>query len=154
MNYILPIHSVTRWAVLLFGLWAVFSALAGVIGKRNYTAGDNKASLFFMIFCDLQLLIGLILYFNNSWFAQLRSNAKEVMSTPMLRYFAVEHALMMIIAWLMVHIGRSMVKRAGSDAQKHKKGLIWFGIALLIILAMIPWPFRTGGIARQLFPQF
>ena len=70
------------------------------------------------------------------------------------RFFAVEHALMMIIAWLMVHIGRSMVKKAGTDSAKHKRSLFWFGIAILIILAMIPWPFRHEGIARQLVPQF
>ena len=60
----------------------------------------------------------------------------------------------MIIAWLLVHLGRSMVKRADTDAQKHKKSLIWFGIALILILAMIPWPFRQEHIARALFPQF
>lgn len=124
----------------------------GLMSKRNFTANDNRAGLFFMIFCDLQLLAGLILYFNNSWFSQLTSNAKEVMQTSSLRFFAVEHALMMIIAWLMVHVGRSLSKRAGTDAQKHKKALIWFGLALLLILAMIPWPFRTG-IGRALFPQ-
>jgi hypothetical protein len=47
-----------------------------------------------------------------------------------------------------------MVKRADTDAQKHKRTLIYFGIALLLILAMIPWPFRQPGVARQLFPQF
>ncbi|TSA43357.1 MAG: hypothetical protein D4R55_01020 [Chitinophagaceae bacterium] len=66
----------------------------------------------------------------------------------------MEHISMMIIAWLLVHLGRSMVKRADTDAQKHKKSLIWFGIALILILAMIPWPFRQIGISRALFPQF
>ena len=77
-----------------------------------------------------------------------------VMKDPNDRFFAVEHAMMMIIAWLLVHVGRSMVKRAGTDAQKHKRTLIYFGLALILILAMIPWPFRQPGIARQFFPQF
>lgn len=154
MNYTLIIHNILRWAVLLFGLWTLINALSGVFGKRAYTANDNRANLFFMISCDIQLLIGLILYFNNPWFAMIKANAKEVMKDSALRFFAVEHALMMIIAWLLVHVGRSMVKRAGTDAQKHKKSLIFFGIAILIILAMIPWPFRVDGIARQLFPRF
>ena len=107
-----------------------------------------------MISCDIQLLIGLILYFTGMWFESLKSNTAEVMKNPAERFFAVEHALMMIIAWLLVHVGRSMVKRADTDAQKHKRTLIYFGIALLIILAMIPWPFRPAGIARELFPKF
>ena len=154
MNYTLIIHNILRWAILLFGLWTVVNALSGVIAKRVYSANDNRANLLFMTFCDIQLLVGLILYFNNSWFANLKSNTAEVMKNPPLRFFAVEHALMMIVAWLLVHVGRSMVKRADTDAKKHKLSLIWFGIALLIILAMIPWPFRQPGIARQLFPQF
>lgn len=153
MNYILPIHNILRWAVLLFGLWTLVNALTGVISKRNYGGADNKANLFFMICCDIQLLIGLILYFNNSWFNQLKSNAGEVMKNGTLRFFAMEHALMMIIAWLLVHLGRSMVKRTDIDAQKHKRSLIYFGIALLIILAMIPWPFRAE-IARPLLRGF
>jgi hypothetical protein len=154
MNYILPIHNILRWAVLLFGLWTLLSAISGVLSRRNYTGTDNKAGLFFMICCDIQLLLGLILYFNGMWFTMLKSDAAGVMKDSAKRFFAVEHVTMMIIAWLLVHIGRSMVKRADTDAQKHKKGLIYFGIAILIILAMIPWPFRQMGIARALFPQF
>lgn len=154
MNYSLIIHNILRWAVLLFGVWAVLSALFAVISKRRYSSSDNRVSLFFMISCDIQLLMGLILYFTGTWFEKLKSGMGEVMKNPAERFFAVEHALMMIIAWLLVHIGRSKVKRATTDEQKHKRTLIYFGIALIIIIAMIPWPFRQPGIARLLFPQF
>ncbi len=154
MNYTLIIHNILRWVVLLFGLWTLINALSGVFGKRKFTRGDNRTSLFFMISCDIQLLIGLFLYFNGAWFSQIKTNTKEVMANGVLRFFAVEHALMMIIAWLLVHIGRSMLKRADTDAQKHTRSLIYFGIAIVIIIAMIPWPFRQPGVARQLFPQF
>ena len=154
MNYTLVIHNILRWAVLLFGVWAVIAALAALISKREYRSSDNKSSLFFMLSCDIQLLLGLILYFTGMWFEKVKSNMGAVMKDTAERFFAVEHALMMIIAWLLVHVGRSMVKRANTDAQKHKRTLIFFGIALILILAMIPWPFRQPGIARQFFPQF
>ena len=154
MTYIIPVHNILRWAVLLFGVWTLLSALTGVFSKRNYTATDNKASLFFMISCDIQLLLGLILYFNGMWFDRVKSNMAEVMKNPMERFFAVEHAVMMIIAWLLVHIGRSMVKRSTIDSQKHTRSLIYFGLAIVIIIAMIPWPYKAPGISRQLFPQF
>ncbi|MEO6541980.1 MAG: hypothetical protein ABIN74_13340 [Ferruginibacter sp.] len=154
MNYSLLIHNILRWAVLLFGVWAVISALGAVASKREYRNADNKLSLFFMISCDIQLLLGLILYFTGMWFEKVKTGMGAVMKDPAERFFAVEHALMMIIAWLLVHIGRSMVKRGNTDAQKHKRTLIYFGIALIIILLMIPWPFRQPGIGRQLFPQF
>ena len=154
MNYTLIIHSILRWAVLVFGVLVVIAALGGVFSKKEYKNSDNKLSLFFMISCDIQLLLGLILYFTGMWFESLKGHAKEVMKDPAARFFALEHALMMIIAWLLVHVGRSMVKRGSTDAQKHKRTLIYFGIALIIILLMIPWPFKQPGIARQLFPQF
>ena len=154
MNYPLVIHSILRWAVLFFGVWAVVSALGGVISKKAYKSSDNKAGLFFMISCDIQLVLGLILYFTGMWFEKVKTSMGAVMKDPLERYFAVEHALMMIIAWLLVHVGRSMAKRGTTDAQKHKRTLIYFGIALIIILLMIPWPFKQPGIARELFPSF
>lgn len=154
MNYTLVIHSILRWAVLLFGLWTVLSALGALMSKRVYKSSDNRSSLFFMLSCDIQLLLGLILYFSGMWFETVKADMGAVMKNSATRFFAIEHALMMIIAWLLVHIGRTMVKRSGTDAQKHKRTLIFFGLALLIILAMIPWPFRAPGIGRQYFPQF
>ena len=151
MNYTLVIHNILRWAVLLLGVWAVFAALGAVMSKRAYKSSDNKVSLFFMISCDVQLVLGLILYFTGMWFDRVKSDMGAVMKDAAIRYFAVEHALMMIVAWLLVHVGRTMVKRADTDAQKHKRTLIYFGIALAIILAMIPWPIRIPEIARPLF---
>jgi hypothetical protein len=151
MNYWLIIHSILRWAVLLFGMLAVLGAIGALVSKREYRNGDNKLSLFFMISCDIQLLLGLILYFNGMWFERVKTSMGAVMKDSAERFFAVEHALTMIIAWLLVHVGRSMVKRGDTDAQKHKRTLIYFGIALVLILAMIPWPFRIPEIARPLF---
>ena len=154
MNHVLLTHNILRWAVLLFGLWTLLNALTGVLSKRSYTGRDNKVNLFFMISCDIQLLLGLILYFNNGWFDMLKTNAKEVMKDGTTRFFALEHFLMMVIAWLLVHVGRSMVKRADTDTKKHRKSLLFFGLAIILILAMIPWPFRQMGIAREWFPKF
>ncbi len=154
MNYVLALHNILRWGVLLFGLWTIVNAFSGVFGKRKYTANDNRSNLLFMIFCDMQLLIGLILYFNGVWFTLVKNNFMAVMKDNISRFFAVEHISMMLLAWLLVHIGRSMVKRSNSDAQKHKRMLIYFGLAFVIILAMIPWPFRSIGIAREWFPRF
>lgn len=153
MQIILALHNILRWGVLIFGLWTVINAITGVIGKRNYTSGDNKSNLLFMIFCDIQLLIGLILFFTNSWFEKVKTDMGGVMKNTYDRFFTVEHAGMMILAWILVHIGRSAVKRADTSAAKHKKMLVFFGLALLIILASIPWPFRTE-VARPLFRGF
>jgi hypothetical protein len=50
----------------------------------------------------------------------------------------------MLIAWVLVHAGRISVKKAATPKAKFKKQLIYFGIALILILAAIPWPFREA----------
>ncbi len=152
MQIVLVIHNLLRWAVLIFGLWTLLNALTGVFGKRKYTGADNRSNLFFMISCDIQLLIGLILYFTNSWFDRLKDLGNN-MKDPVNRFFTMEHMTLMLLAWILVHVGRASVKRAGTDAAKHKRMLIFFGIALLLILASIPWPFREA-IARPYFRLF
>lgn len=152
MQVILVLHNILRWAVLLTGLWTLFSALSGVISKRNYTSGDSQSNFFFMLSCDIQFLLGLILYFVNSWFDRLKdlgNNMKDAHN----RFFTMEHGLLMIIALILVHVGRVSVKKATTPAAKHKRTLLFFGLAILLILAAIPWPFREA-IARPLLRWF
>ena len=152
MQLVLVLHNLIRWAVLLFGLWTLFSALSGVISKRNYTTADSRSNFLFMLSCDIQLLLGLILYFANSWFDRLKdlgNNMKDANN----RFFTLEHALLMIIAWILVHVGRASVKKAITPPAKFKRSLIFFGLVILIILAAIPWPFREA-IARPLYRWF
>ena len=153
MQIFLVLHSLGRWLILLFGIWTVISALSGLASKRNFTNSDDKANLLFMIMMDLQLLIGLILYFGGVWFDRLK-HIGDNMKDPMLRFFTLEHGLMMIIAWVLVHAGRIAVKRSITPSSKFKKSLIYFGIALLIILIAIPWPFREVGVGRMWFRWF
>ncbi len=151
-NTVLVLHNLLRWAVLLFGLLTVLNAFSGYTRKRVFTESDNKSNLLFMISCDLQLLLGLILYVGNGWFDRLKTFS-TIKSIPDQRFFAMEHMSMMLLAWILVHVGRVSVKRAGTDQAKHKRMLIFFGLALVLILASIPWPFREA-IARPWFPKF
>ena len=152
MQSVLILHSLIRWAILIFGLLAVITSIGGVLKKRAYSSADNKISLFFMIFCDLQLLMGIILLYSNGWFAKMKSMG-EVMKNSYDRFFIVEHGFMMILAWILIHVGRTAVKKAAPES-KHKKTLIFFGIAILLILISIPWSFKGGAIARPDFPKF
>lgn len=150
MQTVLVLHGVIRWAVVVFGVWVLFSSLSGVMTARTYTKADNKANFFFMLVCDIQLLLGLILYFTNSWFDRLK-DIKNLDANS--RFFAMEHMALMIIAWILVHIGRASVTRTTTDRGKHKRVLIFFGIAILLILISIPWPFRET-VARPLLRGF
>ena len=152
MQILQILHNLFRWLILIFAFWTVISAISGLTSKRIYSTNDGRANLFFMICMDIQLLTGLALYFMGDWYAAL-SNMGEAMKDPMVRFFSVEHSFMMIIAWILVHAGRVAVKKAFNSSGKFKKTLIFFGIALLLILISIPWPFREV-IGRPWFRGF
>jgi hypothetical protein len=139
------IHSWLRWFVLITAAWTIVRAIRGAAGHRAYLPQDNKSSLFFMISMDLQFLVGILLYFVGGWAKNWTGGRiSEVMNNSASRFFTVEHLSMMVLAWIIVHIGRSIVKKAKTDQQKHAKSLVYFGVAIVLILLAIPWPFRTG----------
>ena len=152
MQILLVLHNLIRWLILIFAFWTVIAAISGLATKREYKISDGRSNFFFMLGMDIQLLIGLILYFTSGWFESLK-HMGESMKDPMLRFFTIEHSLLMIIAWILVHAGRTSVKKALTAQAKFKKTLLFFGIALLLILIAIPWPFREM-IARPWFRWF
>jgi hypothetical protein len=94
-----------------------------------------------MIFCDIQLLVGLLLYFGDSPFGikAFSEGMGHVMKTGEIRKIAVEHFVLMLAAITLVHVGYSKVKNSDTAAKVKKTSLIFFGIALVLILAGIPW---------------
>ncbi len=153
MQTVLGIHSIVRWLILLFGLWAILRAIIGVSGKSAYGAADTKAGLFFMIFLDIQFLLGIILLFISPITQSAFGDMGAAMSNKGLRFFTVEHEILGLAAVALVHIGRGKIKKLTDDAKKHKTALIFFGIAMVLILALIPWPGREA-VGRALFPTF
>ncbi len=146
MSLVLQIHSILRWLVLLVAIYAIVRAMLGMMNKASFTIADNKAGLFLTIVCDMQLLIGLVLYFTGAkGFKLIQSNGMaEAMKSGYMRFFAVEHISMMIIALVLIHIGRSKSKSGITDASKHKVAFWFYLIGLILILSSIPWPFRPG----------
>src|SRR5258708_34778940 len=108
MQALLVIHNLLRWLIILFGIWAVISSVSGLAGKREFTPSDSRSNFFFMLSMDIQFLVGLGLYFAGVWFDQLK-HFGDAMKDANLRFFSLEHEVMMIIALILVHTGRSMV---------------------------------------------
>ena len=152
MQVLLVIHSLLRWFIIIFGIWTVINAISGLSGKKEYTASDGRSNFFFMLGMDIQLLIGLSLYFSGMWFDGLKHLGENMKNTN-LRFYTMEHEVMMILAWILVHVGRVAVKKSTVSSARFKKSLIFFGITLLLILIATPWPFREA-VARPWFRWF
>jgi hypothetical protein len=145
----LAIHSWIRWAVLLFGMIAIARAIAGRSG-RPWTSADDRAGMLFITALDLQVLVGLLLYFALSPITlQGLRDMGGAMSNAGLRFWAVEHPVQMILGVVLAHIGRARTRRTADDVKRHRAALIFFTLAVLVILLAIPWPGREMG--RPLF---
>jgi hypothetical protein len=147
-NILLHIHSAGRWIVLLLLLIAIFNSL--VAGPRPFIKSDNRTGLLLTIFADIMLLVGIALWFIGPWgYKQIQeSGMSAVMSNATSRFYVVEHLVGMLIAIVLLHIGKAQARKHISDRAKHRRTVIFYTIALLIILLSIPWPFREIGVGR------
>ena len=109
--------------------------------NNSVSSKSKLPGLAFMIMCDIQLLMGLTLYFV---FSPLGLQAVDqgmafVMKTAEVRKIAVEHFVLMLGAVTLAHIGYIKVKKATEASALKKASLIFFGLSLVLILAGIPW---------------
>jgi uncharacterized membrane protein len=151
-NGMLHLHSVLRWIILILLLVAFYKNFAD--RKGVFTATHKKLGLYLMICADIMLFVGLYQWFTGNWgLKSIQANGfSTVMKDSTLRFFAIEHTTAMLLAIIFIHLGYSYGKKAVPDSQKHKRILLYFGLALLIILISIPWPFRAVGAGRHWFP--
>jgi hypothetical protein len=134
------LHSWVRWIILILGLVVLIKAYSGWLGKKPYTKGDNGMSAGWVGFMHLNLLLGLLLYFIFSPYVQQAFNDfGAAMKDASLRFWAVEHIAVNILAVAVAQIGRIKAKKATTDWQKHKITAIWFTISMVLILSRIPW---------------
>src|SRR3989338_8559910 len=105
-------HSWLRWLILAFLLYAIYRSWRGIKTKSPFSKTDN---------------------FFRHWTATLFH--------IQIAFFGLIHMLLMICVIVMITIGSALAKRRQTDLEKFKTMLWWFGIALIILLIAIPWPF-------------
>jgi len=136
----LHLHDTLRWLLLLSLVTTLVKYLIGWLGNQPWKKTDNLMGIIFTSLMDLQLLVGLVLYFFLSPITKFAfSDFGAAMKDTELRFYAVEHFLMMLIAVILVHIGRAKSKKAATDAGKFKIATLFYGLALVVMLVAIPW---------------
>jgi membrane-associated HD superfamily phosphohydrolase len=134
-------HSGLRWVVLVLVVVSVFMSWFKWNSKAPYGEGDRKLYIFTMLSTHIQLLLGLALYFMSAKV----SFEPGFMSNKLLRFYTVEHSLLMVLAIFIITFGFSKSKKAELDTQKHKQIFLYYLTGLALILVSIPWPFRDLG---------
>lgn len=140
-------HNLLRWLVILTALWALIRVWPGFFRAAIWEKKDRLAGLLFTSVLNLQFLLGLALLLIGPYRAAYGSMA-TTMKDPVLRFFTVEHPFMMFLAVLVAQAGFSLSKRASGDRAKFLRAAICYTIALLLILAAIPWKYSP------LIPRF
>ena len=150
---LLVAHSLNRWLVLALLLAAIILGFKGWLSKGEWKPLNKKIHIGVIATVHTQLLLGFILYMGGSPLMKtVFADMSVTMKDATLRFWAVEHIMMMCIAGVVVHVSHVISKRAEEDAKKFKVAAIGFTFGLLIMFAAIPWPFRAG-IGRALFPS-
>ena len=139
MNGLIHAHSGLRWLFLAAIIYALIVAFSGMSGNKPFTDKDRKAALFAFIFSHLQGVIGLVLLFTSG-----KVNFGRMMASGQLRFFSLEHPVGMLLAIVLITLGYGKAKRGTEDKARFKAMFTYYLIALIIILATIPWPFRTA----------
>ncbi|MCB9224930.1 MAG: cytochrome B [Crocinitomicaceae bacterium] len=133
-------HAGWRWIVLFLLIYAAFSMFMANKKKEAYTEKYRKLGLFTMVAYHIQFLGGLVLYF----ISPKVQFVAGMMGNKLLRFFAVEHMLMMTIGMALITVGYVKAKKAKEDSKKFKFQYVMMIATLILVLAAIPWPFREA----------
>ena len=139
-QWTLELHSYMAYVALAVLFLTVANAIMGLGANRMFTMGkDLRLSLFALILCHIQLLIGLLLYFvSPSGFNAIQEFGMGGLNAAA-RLLAVEHPFVNILAVIFITIGWSKHKKLMEGKKKFKTIAIYYGIGLVLILSRIPW---------------
>jgi hypothetical protein len=141
---LLHTHNLLRWIILILAVLTLVKAAQGLSGTRPY-APTRKIGVMFMASLHLQLLLGLALFMTSPLIAAARADMQAAMAARDIRFFIAEHPTLMVVATIVATIGSIVAKNAADDRAKHRKLLVFTAIAVLLMLAGIPWQ-------RPMFP--
>ena len=152
LNLILILHSLLRWVSIAFGLVAIGRAAAGLTKTpATWIESDAKFSRLFAISLDVQMLLGILMYFKFSTITTSAfQNMGEAMGNSVVRFWIVEHPTIMLVALVFAHIGVARARKMVNPNGKHRTTLIFQGISLALILygTTLTWSLAE----RQLLP--
>jgi hypothetical protein len=139
-------HSALRWVVLLLLVAVAARTALAWSRRREWTGADRSWSVALVVAMDLQFLIGVALYtFLSPLTRAFFSDPGGGMKDPVTRFFGLEHAFAMALALAAVHVGRAVSRQAATPARRHARLCLTTLIALLLVLAGIPWPALSYG---------
>jgi hypothetical protein len=138
---LLHLHNILRWVILVL----LVISIVTTYGATNN--GNKKFWLFTLVASHIMLLIGLYqVILGRFGFTKLPEGV-NIMKDKFFRFYLVEHPTLMILSVILITLAYGNTKKG-----KYKKAFQLFLVALIAILAAVPWPFREL-VGRPWFPS-
>ena len=137
MAFVLQLHAIWRWVLLIAAIVVVIKALIGWLGQRPFTKLDDQLGMAFTMIVDIQVLLGLIIWL----FGPLGlRNLSQAMSNATLRFIVLEHPILLLIALTFAHLGRSRSKKATDDTVRHRTSFVFylFSVVFIALIFLLP----------------
>jgi hypothetical protein len=130
MEWLVDLHSIWRWVVLLAAVLAVVLSAMAAVGSRPWDSLADRFSFFFTMALDVQVLIGAIVWvLNQGWTRDA--------------FIALVHPILMLLAVAVAHVGRTRSERSTGDRAQGRIAVIFFLASVVIVVLAIPttsWP--------------
>ena len=105
------LHQILRWLVLILGVVAIGRAFKG----GPFTPGHRGGNIAFLGTTHLTVIVGLLLWAAFSPMTEAAfADFGAAMKDSVLRFYAVEHPFLMILAAVLVTVGNVKSKKAAS----------------------------------------
>jgi hypothetical protein len=141
MEFVLQLHAIWRWVLLIAAIIVLVKALIGWLGKRPFTKLDDQLGMAFTMIVDIQVLLGLILWLFHQPGLQ---NLSQAMGNAALRFIVLEHPILALIALAFAHIGRSRSKKLTDATAKHRTSFVFYLLSLVFIVLIFVMPTMGG----------
>ncbi|WP_372365715.1 hypothetical protein [Candidatus Uabimicrobium sp. HlEnr_7] len=115
-------HQHWRYMIFMFAAIAIVSLVIGLFSQKKWRPLGRVSSLLFVIMIDIQVLIGLAL-----WFVGERWKGAD----PERSW---EHPTIMLLAVALVHIGSVKAKKGEKDDLVRYKTMLNFAFAAMVVV--------------------
>ena len=131
------VHSYWTFLTLIMIALVVLNAIHGKVYGKIFRVNDLRISLFGIIFAQIQLLIGLILYFVSPWFEKWSSMGIGVIKNEENHFYLVEYPITNISAIILITIGWSLHKRQRESSKKFIRIALFYGSGFVFLIRLI-----------------
>lgn len=126
------LHVTISGAFVIIAIWLIVRSAKGMIHRHPYTLLDKYLSYGFIVLLYLQLIFGLII-FAMPVSADAYSPAEGAIRLVSKRFWPIEHIVLMLFALFIANIGLIFSNQTADSREKHRKILIYYSIAVVMI---------------------